>query len=117
MEPNADTVAIISITEGAARKARELAGREGLAGAALRITVTAGGCSGFSYRLAFDDTALPDDHVVEGPEGFRVLIDPRSAPIVQGSTLEFDTALMGGGLKIRNPQVTHECACGESFSV
>ena len=46
-----------------------------------------------------------------------MLVDPRSAPIVQGSTLDFDDALMGGGLKIRNPQVTHECACGDSFSV
>jgi iron-sulfur cluster assembly accessory protein len=83
----------------------------------LRIRVTAGGCSGFSYELSFDTTSQADDAVVEASSGFRVLIDPRSVPILEGSTLEFDDALMGGGLKIRNPQVTHECACGDSFSV
>lgn len=109
--------AVMAVTDGAARKARQLAEREGRPQAALRVRVTAGGCSGFSYDLSFDDTVGSDDHVVTAPDGFRVLIDPRSAPIVQGSTLEFDDALMGGGLKIRNPQVTHECACGDSFSV
>jgi iron-sulfur cluster assembly protein len=79
--------------------------------------VTAGGCSGFSYKLSFEDDAASDDLVATAPDGFRVLIDPRSAPIVQGSTLDFDDALIGGGLKMRNPQVTGECACGESFSV
>jgi len=47
----------------------------------------------------------------------KVLVDPRSADIVRGSTLELDENLLGGGLKVRNPQAVHECACGESFSV
>jgi len=46
-----------------------------------------------------------------------VVLDSRSVPIVQGSTLDFSDALLGGGLKVRNPQAVHECACGESFSV
>ena len=79
--------------------------------------MTAGGCSGFSYQLSFTDQVEADDLVIDGADGFRVLVDPRSAPIIQGSTLEFDDALLGGGLKMRNPQVTHECACGDSFSV
>jgi iron-sulfur cluster assembly protein len=79
--------------------------------------VTAGGCSGFSYRLSFEDAATTDDHVIAGAEGVRVLVDSRSAPIVAGSTLDLDESLMGGGLKMRNPQATHECACGESFGV
>ena len=108
---------VIAITEGAARKARQLAERHGTPDAALRIRVTAGGCSGFSYELSFDDEPAPDDHVASAADGFRVLVDARSVPIVQGSTLDFDDALMGGGLKVRNPQVTHECACGDSFSV
>ncbi len=44
-------------------------------------------------------------------------MDPKSAPIVAGSTLDFDDSLMGGGLKVHNPQAVHECACGESFSI
>jgi iron-sulfur cluster assembly protein len=46
-----------------------------------------------------------------------VLIDPASVPIVQGSTLEFHDAMLGGGLKMLNPQAVHECACGESFGI
>ena len=107
----------ISVTESAARKIASLAAREGRSEPILRVRVTAGGCSGFSYELSFQDAAAPEDDVVEGPGGVRVLIDPRSVPIVRGSTLDFDGALMGGGLKMRNPQATHECACGESFSI
>jgi iron-sulfur cluster assembly accessory protein len=109
--------AVIAVTEAAARKARALAEREGRPDACLRVRVTAGGCSGFSYRLSLEDGPGPEDLVATAPDGFRVLIDPASAPIVRGSTLDLDTSLLGGGLKMRNPQATGECACGESFSL
>lgn len=108
---------MITVTPKAAVKARQLAEREGRPQACLRVRVTAGGCSGFSYRLSFEDGPAPGDLVAAAPDGFRVLIDPASAPIVEGSTLEFHDALLGGGLKMLNPQAVHECACGESFSI
>jgi iron-sulfur cluster assembly protein len=108
---------LITVTEPAAAKARALAARDGRPDAALRVRVTAGGCSGFSYELTLEDAPASDDHVVDGPGGFRVLIDPASAPIVTGSTLEFNDSMMGGGLKMVNPQAKHECACGDSFSI
>jgi iron-sulfur cluster insertion protein len=108
---------VISVTLRASAKARQLAAKEGRADAALRVRVLAGGCSGFTYELSFADAPDPDDAVVEAPDGFRVLIDPASQPIVQGSTLDFDDALLGGGLKMLNPQAKHECACGDSFSL
>ncbi len=113
--PN-DTATPITVTEKAARRIRALAEKEGRAQPVLRVRVVAGGCSGFSYELGFADAVEPDDAVVER-EGVRVLIDPRSAPIVAGSTLEFNDALLGGGLKMLNPQAKHECACGDSFSI
>jgi len=58
-----------------------------------------------------------DDAVVEAADGVRVLVDPKSVPIVRGSTLEHNDALLGGGLKMINPQATHECACGDSFAI
>ena len=108
---------VLAVSDAAARKIRELAEREGRAEPTLRVRVTAGGCSGFSYRLGFEDAPEPDDHVIEGVGGVRVVVDPTSAPILRGSTLDLDRNLLGGGLKMRNPQAIHECACGESFSI
>jgi len=98
--------AVLTVTERAARKARALAEKEGRPNAALRLRVVAGGCSGFSYELSFADAPEAEDHVIE-VNGFKVLVDPTSAPIVRGSTLDFNDALLGGGLKVYNPQVVH----------
>lgn len=111
------TATVITVTDRAARKIRALAEKEGRAEPVLRVRVVAGGCSGFSYELSFADAPGRDDHVVEAAEGVRVVVDPKSAPIVEGSTLELDDALLGGGLKMLNPRAVHECACGESFSI
>jgi iron-sulfur cluster assembly accessory protein len=108
---------VLQVSEAAARKLRELADKEARPSPVLRVRVTAGGCSGFTYRLGFEDAPAPDDHVIEATDGVRVVVDPVSAPIVQGSTLDLDRNLLGGGLKMRNPQAIHECACGESFTV
>jgi iron-sulfur cluster assembly accessory protein len=113
----APTSDVIAVTDGAARKARQLAERDGRPDALLRVRVTAGGCSGFRYELSFEDGPAADDHVIEAADGFRVVVDPRSAPIVEGSTLEFNDAMLGGGLRMLNPKATHECACGDSFSI
>jgi iron-sulfur cluster assembly accessory protein len=111
------TSEIFAVTDAAAHKVRQLAEREGRPEPVLRLRVVAGGCSGFSYDLGFVDAPAPDDQVVHGADGVRVVLDPKSVPIVRGSTLDFDGALLGGGLKVRNPQAVHECACGESFSI
>jgi iron-sulfur cluster assembly protein len=107
----------ITVTEAAARKIAQLSTKEGHAEPILRLRVVAGGCSGFSYELGFADAPADDDHVIDAAGGVRVVVDPRSAPIVEGSTLEFDTAMIGGGLKVKNPRATHECACGDSFAI
>ena len=114
---DAPVTEVISVTDKAARRIAALALKEGHALPVLRIRVTAGGCSGFTYELSFADGPTEDDAVIVAADGVRVLVDPQSAPIVRGSTLEFNDSLLGGGLKMLNPQATHECACGDSFSI
>ena len=108
---------VIAVTDKAARRIAALAHKEGRSEPILRVRVTAGGCSGFTYELSFADGPAEDDAVIEAADGVRVLVDPASAPIVRGSTLEFNDALLGGGLRMINPQAVHECACGDSFSI
>jgi iron-sulfur cluster assembly accessory protein len=107
---------LITVTPRAAEKAIQLARREGFDEAFLRLRVLAGGCSGFSYKLSFEAAAADDDHVIHA-FGLKALVDPTSAPIVTGSTIEFVDAMLGGGFKVRNPQAVQECACGESFAI
>jgi iron-sulfur cluster assembly accessory protein len=116
MGDTSTAAAVFSVTEPAARKAISLAQREGHAEPFLRLRVLAGGCSGFTYKLSFEAGPEADDHVIDA-YGLRVLVDPKSAPIVEGSTLEFNDALLGGGFKVNNPRAVHECACGESFAI
>jgi iron-sulfur cluster assembly accessory protein len=107
----------VDVTERAAEKALQLGMKEGHGeDVCLRLRVLAGGCSGFSYKLSFEDGPAADDLITER-SGLRVLVDPASAPIVAGSTIEFLDAMLGGGFKVNNPQAVSECSCGESFSV
>jgi iron-sulfur cluster assembly accessory protein len=117
LEAMSTATAPITVTDAAARKIAQLATKEGHGEAILRLRVVAGGCSGFSYELGFADAPAAEDHVIPAVDGVRVIVDPRSAPIVEGSTLDFDAAMIGGGLKVKNPRAVHECACGDSFSV
>jgi len=107
----------VAVTDSAADKVLALANKEGRQQAILRIRVTAGGCSGFKTELRFADEPAPEDSVIRASNGVRVLVDPISAPILQGSTLDLDTSLIGGGLRVRNPRARNECACGDSFSL
>jgi iron-sulfur cluster assembly protein len=107
---------VLTVTEPAARRVRAVAEREGKPDAFLRIRIVAGGCDGFEYEMALEDAVAETDQVLD-QFGLRVLIDPRSAPILQGSTLEYRDLMLGGGLKVVNPQATHECTCGKSFAI
>jgi len=107
---------VLTVTEPAARRVRAVAAREGKPDAFLRIRIVAGGCDGFEYEMGLEDAAVETDQVLD-QHGLRVLVDPRSAPILQGSTLEYHDLMLGGGLKVVNPQATHECTCGKSFAI
>ncbi|HEY7930822.1 MAG TPA: iron-sulfur cluster insertion protein ErpA [Acidimicrobiales bacterium] len=82
---------------------------------ALRVAVKPGGCSGFNYDMYFDSEFATDD-VVREFSGVKVVVDPSSAELLNGSTLDFTDGLQGAGFHITNPNATRTCGCGNSFS-
>lgn len=106
---------MVTLTERAAEKIRELAAQEPPGEAeVLRIAIQGGGCSGFQYALGFDRGPQEGDNELES-QGVRVVIDPFSAPYLQGAEIDFVDALMGAGFSINNPNVVASCGCGSSF--
>jgi iron-sulfur cluster insertion protein len=82
----------------------------------LRIAIQGGGCSGFEYALGFDRGAQAGDHELQF-HGVTVVVDPFSAPYLQGSSIDFLEGLQESGFKIENPNATTACGCGHSFQV
>ncbi len=105
----------VNVTDAAVEKISELIASEGDESLALRMAVRPGGCSGFSYEMYFDSQIDPDDFVEEFGQ-VRVIVDPQSAEMVRGSTLDYKDGLMGAGFAIENPNVTRSCGCGNSFA-
>ena len=108
---------VVTLTARAADKVRVLMAEEPAGEAeVLRIAIQGGGCSGFEYALGFDRAAQAGDHELEF-HGVTVVVDPFSAPYLQGSTIDFLEGLQESGFKIENPNATAACGCGHSFQV
>ena len=105
----------IILTEAASAKVAELIEQEGNPELALRVAVRPGGCSGFSYEMFFD-TDVADDDVKSTFGAVSVVVDPSSASLLQGATLDFKDGLQGAGFSINNPNASRTCGCGQSFS-
>jgi iron-sulfur cluster assembly accessory protein len=82
----------------------------------LRVAVTGGGCSGFQYNFALDETRMDDDLVLER-DGATVLIDPVSLDFLAGAEIDFTDDMIGQAFKVNNPNATSSCGCGTSFAV
>ncbi len=106
---------MITLTDSAAAKVKELLEAEGAAEMALRVAVRPGGCSGFSYEMFFDGDVAGDDQQVEF-HGVKVVVDPSSAQLLTGATLDYKDGLQEAGFSINNPNATRTCGCGNSFS-
>jgi iron-sulfur cluster assembly accessory protein len=109
-----ETAAPLSITANAARRLQKVLAGE--AGAALRITVKGGGCSGFQYAFDIETNRAEDDLVVTR-DGASVVVDPVSLDMIRGAELDFVDDLMGQAFKLKNPNAVASCGCGVSFSV
>lgn len=106
---------MITLTEPASVKVKELITQEGQDGLMLRVAVRPGGCSGFSYEMFFDTETDAEDVVVD-QLGVAVVVDPSSAKYLVGATLDYKDGLQGAGFAIDNPNAKNTCGCGSSFS-
>lgn len=106
---------VVSITDQALEQVKYLISKEQLGDVGLRVAVVGGGCSGMSYRLAFEKEPGPYDRVQEEP-GVRVFIDPKSSLYLQGIQIDYTDGLEGSGFTFQNPNATKSCSCGESFA-
>ena len=104
-----------AVTERAAARIAEIAAAEGN-DLALRVSVLAGGCSGFQYKFELDKSVQADDLVIERAAA-RVVVDPSSLDLLEGSELDYTEALMGSYFAVKNPNATSSCGCGTSFSI
>jgi iron-sulfur cluster assembly accessory protein len=112
-----EPTAAVALTERAAAKIKELLAEEPEGEASvLRIAVQGGGCSGFEYALGFDRGPQEGDHELD-LHGVHVVVDPFSAPYLQGAQVDFLDGLQESGFKIDNPNVSSACGCGHSFQV
>ena len=109
-----DAPASVSISASAARRLNAIL--KGEEGAALRLSVKGGGCSGFQYAFAIDKERAEDD-VVVARDGATLLIDPMSLEMIKGAELDFVDDLMGQSFRVKNPNAVASCGCGVSFSV
>jgi iron-sulfur cluster insertion protein len=105
-----------AMTGRAASRIADIVAAEGRP-AALRVSVLAGGCSGFQYRFDLEDGAAQEEDLVIERDGARVLVDPASLELLAGAELDYADELMGSYFAIRNPNATSACGCGTSFAV
>ena len=103
-------------TDAAATKVQTLLEDEDNDSLCLRVYVTGGGCSGFSYGFTFDDKIAEDDTRIEN-QGVSMLVDAMSIQYLMGGTVDYKESLQGSQFSVQNPNATTTCGCGSSFSI
>jgi len=104
----------ISLTPIAAERVNRFLEQEG--GVALRVGVRKTGCSGWAYVVALAKEITTDDHLFED-RGVKVVVDPESLPVIDGSIIDFVTEGLNRTFQFQNPNATEACGCGESFTI
>ena len=107
---------MITITDSAKEKIRDILIEENNPKVNLRVFVQGGGCAGFSYGFTLDED-LNDDDFTFDLDGVKVLVDSMSAQYLSGATIDYKDELMGSSFTINNPNAQTTCGCGSSFSI
>ena len=105
---------VLSLTDAAAGKLKELTAGEANPNIGLRVYVYSGGCSGYRYGMMLEDAPTEADRVLEA-NGVRVYVDDKSIGLLQGSQIDYVDTLMGAGFTVNNPNAVAACGCGSSF--
>ncbi len=106
----------LQVTAKAVARVRNLVEEEENPDLKLRVFVTGGGCSGFQYGFAFDESVAEDDTIID-KDGVQVLVDALSIQYLQGSEVDYEEGLQGSRFLIQNPNAKTTCGCGSSFSI
>lgn len=106
----------VVLTERAANKVQSLISEEGDTALMLRLSVSGGGCSGFSYGFSLDGETTNDDQVFEF-HGVKLVIDDMSLDLLGGSHIDYVDDLMASSFRVVNPNASSTCGCGTSFSL
>ena len=107
---------VVSLTEAAAERVREIMARADKPAAALRVGVKNGGCAGQEYVVSYAETIEPLDEVVED-KGAKVVIEPKAVLFLLGSEIDYETTRLASRFVFRNPNETDACGCGESVTI
>jgi iron-sulfur cluster assembly protein len=107
---------VVSLTEAAAERVREIMGKAEKPYAGLRVGVKNGGCAGQEYVLEYADAAGPLDEVVED-KGVTILVEPKAVLFLIGTVIDYDVTKLSAKFTFRNPNETDACGCGESVTI
>jgi len=112
--PILEPTTVVSLSDAAATKLRELTKDETNPDIGLRVYVYSGGCSGFRYGMMLEDAPTPEDNILNA-NGIKVYVDGQSIDLLKGSQIDYVDTLMGAGFTVNNPNAVAACGCGSSF--
>ncbi len=112
-----EEILMIALTPVAVTKVKEIIAQQNPAPTGLRVAVVGGGCSGFSYHMAFENQINETSDNIYEFEGLKVLVDQMSEMYLDGISIDYIESIEGSGFKFNNPNVKSTCGCGSSFSV
>ncbi len=107
---------VISLTDAAASRVREIMANADRPLVGLRVGVKNGGCAGMSYTMEMADAVKPGDEIVEDKD-VRVLVDPKAILFLLGTQMDFQASKLSSGFVFHNPNQTSACGCGESVAI
>ena len=105
---------MITLTEAAIRKVKEVIAEQEGSFEGIRVGVTGGGCSGFQYALNLESQSQGEDQVLQ-IDGFKLFVDEQSLLYLEGTEIDYVETIQGAGFRFNNPNVKGTCGCGESF--